>query len=62
MELGIFTGHFPSEGKGFGVMNVISDPFFLIMWFCSTRSSFVWVALWLAEYIFEQMLFPKLGS
>lgn len=58
MELGLFTGHFPL-GKGFGTMTVTSDPFFLVMWFCSTHSSFVWVVHWLAEYIFEQMLFPK---
>jgi len=61
MELGLFTGHF-SLGKAFGAMTVFSDPFLLVMWFCSTHRSFVWVVPWLAESIFEQMLLSKWRS
>lgn len=56
MELGLFTGHFPL-GKGFRAMTVISDPFFLVMWFCSTHSSFVLAG---RIYLWAN-IFPKVG-
>lgn len=60
MELGFFTGHFPL-GEGFGAVTVISEPFFLVM-LNTELIFFFWVVHWLAEYILEQMLFPKWRS
>lgn len=59
MGLGFLTGHFPL-GEGFGAVTVISEPFFLVM--LDIELIFWGVVHWLAEYILEQMLFPKRRS
>lgn len=58
-ELGVFTGNFPIRG-GFGAVTVISEPFLLVM--LNTELIFCGVVPWLAEYILEQMPFPKWRS